>query len=169
MGAEKETETEQVACGATEGHWLTSAVKREGLGPAKVAARVRVVVPVLVTVTVPLPTLAGSMLLGRWLVRVSAVGFVVKDGPGPTAVPVTRMYSPVGELPVFSEILAARVPVAVGVKVTVMMQAEVPPGQELAGLGLTEVVTAETLKSPGLAPPMEKVAAGEPVMIKPCC
>lgn len=54
-----------MACGATDRHWPTSAVKREGLGPAKVAPKVRVVVPVLVTVMVPLPMLAGSMLLGR--------------------------------------------------------------------------------------------------------
>ena len=94
---------------------------------------------------------------------------MAKDGPGPMAVPVTEMYSPVGELPELIETLAVRVPTAVGVKVMVIAQAEVPPGQELAGLGLTDVVTAETLKSPGLAPLMEKVAEGDPVMTKPPC
>ena len=68
------------------------------------------------------------------------------------------------ELPESSETSAVRVPTAVGLKVTVMLQTAVPPGQEGDGLGLTEVVTAETEKSPGLAPPMVSEAAGEPLM-----
>ncbi len=89
------TVTEHVACGATERHWLTSAVKRDGLGPTKVAVRVRVVVPVLVTTTVALPMLFGSALTGRKLLMerlLEAVGLVAKDGPVPTAFPVRRMY-----------------------------------------------------------------------------
>ena len=94
-GAELVTLIEQVACGATERHWLTSAVKRDGLGPAKAAARVRVVVPVLVTTTVAMPVLFGSALVGRKLVMErlpGAGGLVAKDGPEPAAVPVRRMY-----------------------------------------------------------------------------
>lgn len=69
------------------------------------------------------------------------------------------------ELPESSETSAVRVPTAVGLKVTVMLQTEVPPGQAVDGLGLTEVVRAETQKSPGLAPPMVSEAAGEPLMM----
>ena len=65
------------------------------------------------------------------------------------------MYWPVEEPLVSSEIFADRVPAAVGVKVTVMVQGWVPleaAGQKLAGEELTVGCTAETEKSPGLAP-----------------
>ena len=81
------------------------------------------------------------------------------------------MYWPVEEPLASSEIFAERVPAAVGVKVMVMVQGWVPveaAGQKLAGVELTVGCTAETVKSPGLSPPMARDAAGEPLMATGC-
>ena len=79
------------------------------------------------------------------------------------------MYWPVEEPLASSEIFAVRVPAAVGVKVTVMVQGVVPvdaAGQKLDGVELTVGCTAETVKSPGLAPPMAREAAGDAAAVR---
>src|SRR5215472_11908548 len=93
------------------------------------------------------------------------LGETRKEGPGPTPVPVRKMYWPVEEPFASSESRAVRVPGAVGVKFTVMTQVAVPPGQELDGFGLTDDSTAETVKSPALGPPRVSEAAGDPPAI----
>src|SRR5581483_1128905 len=149
----------QVACGATDWHWLTSAVKLPALAPVMEAPRSRVVVPVLVTVMVSVAVLEpGSEML-------RAAPLALKDGPGGSPVPPTKMYCPVEVLALSSEILAERAPMAVGLKVMVMVHGALPvPGQDVDGVELTEGSSAETEKSPGLAPPMVSVAAGEPLV-----
>src|SRR5215472_9986452 len=93
------------------------------------------------------------------------LGETRKDGPGPTPVPVRKMYWPVEEPFASSESLAVRVPAAVGLNCTVIVQVAVPPGQELEGFGLTDDSTAETVKSAALGPPRVSEAAGDPLAI----